>query len=442
MRDDFMPKVSVLVPIYNVERYLPRCLDSLAAQTLKDMEIIAVNDGSTDSSGEILDRYAAKDSRFRVIHKQNTGYGHTMNTAMDHATGEYIGILESDDYAEPDMFAALYEAAKQNDADIAKSNYWEFTKEGADVLINSMGKFADGAVFVPCDRWQVFFCPAAIWSALYRREFLAKNRLRFSETPGASYQDTAFHFKALSCAERMTAVDTAFVHYRTDRVNSSLNNKEKVYCVCGEFENLWQYLEARPHLMEKVREIIPYAQYSAYKWNYQRIADSFKMDFLQKASADFLLLKQHGCLEKKYWDADSWEKLKVLLLSPAQIYLDDLLEKQKKNIYKDGFLRQVMKYPKRYIYGAGVVGKKTARFFMDNNVCLDGFAVSSANGSPDAVIGLSVTAIDELNVKNEEAVFVVAVNEFDFEDIYVQLRNAKYTNIILLNKSLRQSLHI
>ncbi len=435
-------KISVLVPIYNVERYLPQCLDSLIAQTLQDMEIIAVDDGSTDSSGEILDRYAAKDSRFHVIHKQNTGYGHTMNTAMGHATGEYIGILESDDYAEPDMFAALYEAAKQNDVDIAKSNYWEFTKEGANVLINSMGKFADGALFVPCDRWQIFFCPAAIWSALYRREFLAENRLRFSETPGASYQDTAFHFKALSCAERMIAVDTAFVHYRTDSVNSSLNNKEKVYCVCGEFDNLWQYLEARPHLMEKVRGIIPYAQYLAYKWNYQRIADSFKINFLQKVSADFLRLKQRGYLEKKYWDANSWEKLKTILLSPTQIYLNHLLEKQEKSIYNADFLSQIMKYPKRYIYGAGVVGKKTACFFMDNNVCLDGFAVSSVNGKLDDVMGLSVTAIDALNAKNEETVFIVAVKEFDFEDIFIQLNKAGYTNIMFMNKALRQSLHI
>ena len=194
--------------------------------------------------------------------------------------------------------------------------------------------------------------------------------------------------------------------------------------------------------MEKVREIIPYAQYLAYKWNYQRIADSFKVDFLEKASADFLHLKQRGCLEKTYWDADAWEKLKILLLSPAQIYLNRLLKKQGEDIYKAGVLTQVMHYQKRYIYGAGVIGKKTARFFMDNNVCLDGFAVSSANGNPDDVMGLSVAAVDELNVKNEEAIFVVAVKEFDFEDIFIRLNKAGYTNVLFMNKALRQSLHI
>ena len=101
------PRVSVLVPFYNVERYLPKCLDSLEAQTLKDIEFICINDGSTDSSLEIAQRYAARDDRFQIIDKRNSGYGASMNCGMRAARGHYIGIVESDDFVSPDAFEEL-----------------------------------------------------------------------------------------------------------------------------------------------------------------------------------------------------------------------------------------------------------------------------------------------------------------------------------------------
>ena len=109
-----MPKVSIVIPTYNVEQYLKECLDSVINQTLKDIEIICVDDGSTDNSGKILDEYAAKDSRIKVIHKENGGYGKAMNVGIDNATGEYIGIVEPDDYIEFDMYETLYINAKKN----------------------------------------------------------------------------------------------------------------------------------------------------------------------------------------------------------------------------------------------------------------------------------------------------------------------------------------
>ena len=118
-----MAKVSVVVPIYNVENYLRECLDSLIHQTLKDIEIICVNDGSTDSSLEIIEEYAKRDNRIKVINKLNTGLGATMNIGINAATSEYIGILESDDFTDIKMFEDLYFVAKQHDADIVISDF-------------------------------------------------------------------------------------------------------------------------------------------------------------------------------------------------------------------------------------------------------------------------------------------------------------------------------
>ena len=115
-------KISVVVPIFNVEDYIGDCLDSILDQSLKEFEVICVNDGSTDSSLEILKEYAAKDNRIKIINKDNAGYGHTMNIGMDMASGEYFVIVESDDFILPKMFETLYDAAKENDLDFVKSN--------------------------------------------------------------------------------------------------------------------------------------------------------------------------------------------------------------------------------------------------------------------------------------------------------------------------------
>ena len=118
------PKVSVVVPCYNVEKYLPQCMDSIINQTLKDIEIICVNDGSTDSTLRILQKYAEKDKRIKIIDKANSGYGASMNKGFSEANGEYLGIVESDDWVEPDMFENLYNLAKSNDVDVVKSNFY------------------------------------------------------------------------------------------------------------------------------------------------------------------------------------------------------------------------------------------------------------------------------------------------------------------------------
>lgn len=120
------PLISLLVPICNVERYLRECLDSARDQTLADIEIICINDGSTDSSLEIINEYAAADSRFVVIDKPNSGYGDSMNKGLSIARGEYIGILESDDYFELDALETMYDAAKSVDAEVVKADFYLF----------------------------------------------------------------------------------------------------------------------------------------------------------------------------------------------------------------------------------------------------------------------------------------------------------------------------
>ena len=171
------PQVSVIVPIMNVEAYLPKALDSLADQTLEKIEFILLNDGSTDRSLSIMREYAERDPRFRVIDKENTGYGSTMNIGIEAATGEYIGILEPDDYADPIMFERLYREASEHDLDFVKSDYILFTV-GRDGTMKektvrlSPDKFYYSRTLCPGEEKRVFFFPINTWTGIYRREFL------------------------------------------------------------------------------------------------------------------------------------------------------------------------------------------------------------------------------------------------------------------------------
>ena len=117
------PKISVIVPVYNVERYLRKCLDSIIAQTFSDWECICVDDGSPDNSGKILDEYAAKDKRFVIIHKENGGVSSARNAGLDMARGEYITFCDSDDWIEKETYEVAYMNAKKNNADIVTWQY-------------------------------------------------------------------------------------------------------------------------------------------------------------------------------------------------------------------------------------------------------------------------------------------------------------------------------
>ena len=154
-----MPKVSILMPACNVENFLRECMDSVVNQTLKDIEIICLDDGSKDSTGNILDEYAAKDSRVKVIHKPNSGYGHSMNVGLDHATGEYIGIIETDDFADTEMFEKLYITAKENNADMIKSNYYKYKSkpEPRSTFLEVLKPYERlyGKAFCPADEMEV-----------------------------------------------------------------------------------------------------------------------------------------------------------------------------------------------------------------------------------------------------------------------------------------------
>ncbi len=317
-----IPKVSILVPIYNVEKYLPECLDSLIKQTLEEIEIICINDGSTDSSLDILKKYKKKDHRIIIIDKTNSGYGDSMNKGLEKATGEYVGIVESDDWIDKNAFDKLYSLGKKHNLDIVKANFYEFfTKNKKDASKSDMFlPEEEGKVINPREHRQVFYNQPSIWSAIYKNEFLKANGIKFLPSPGASYQDAGFSFKVWASASRAMLLNDAFLHYRQDNPNSSVKSDGKIYAVKDEYDEIERFLKEKK-LLEEYGSTLATMRLSAYIWNMKRLTKKAALDFSKTVKQDYSRLKKEGFLDKGKLDGVGAYNAKNLAIKHPRAYI-------------------------------------------------------------------------------------------------------------------------
>ena len=216
--------VSIIVPCYNVAPYLDACLDSLVNQTMPDIEIICVNDGSTDDTPALLSAWAGRDSRVRVIDRENGGQGAARNTGMDVAEGEYIGFADPDDYVEHSMYARLLEEARRHDTDITACGYTGFSDHDGELLEKWSRSPAAGveenvksSSFHLNTLWMR--TDVVVWNKLYRKDFLNRHHLRF-ETSFRAAEDDVFCLMLLPHATRVAVIPDRLYWYRRQREGS------------------------------------------------------------------------------------------------------------------------------------------------------------------------------------------------------------------------------
>ena len=313
------PKVSIIVPTYNVSKYLNECMDSILNQTLKDIEVIAIDDGSTDESLKILREYENKDKRVKVITKPNSGYGHTMNIGLDRASGEYIGIVEPDDWVRPKMYETLYDLAKRKNLDIIKADFNRFVGSGKsriDTLNKLSGKDEDyNVVFKPADRLDSFKYVMNTWSGIYRTDFIKRNKIRHNETPGASFQDNGFWFQTFCLADRVMLNKNAFYMNRRDNVNSSVKSKGKVYAFKHEYDFIYDFVKKTNN--KSFYRVWLYMKYRNYLSNYNRIDESFHKEFLIEFKNAFKDVKDE---ELSYFREPEKKLLRIILNSDVDAF--------------------------------------------------------------------------------------------------------------------------
>ena len=295
-------KVSVILPVYNEEEYLSQCLDSICSQTLKEMEIICVDDGSTDHSLEILKEYQGLDERIRIVTETNAGPALARNNGMRRARGEYVAFLDADDFLEPTFLEKLYDLAKRNDLDIAVSRY--------DIYNTQKAKFEPAT---PADNSEIF-TPGAVtsknehpdcilsstvssaWNKLFRRSFLEEKNLVFLPEVKI-YEDVYFVVTALSLAERVGKVFEVLMHHRihSEQVRAKMFRK---------------YYSQVPFIYCKIREFLTqHGMYAPLSVSYLNLSSSRCYKLYNLLSHDskeiFWNLLNSECFEGLGWGEDS-----------------------------------------------------------------------------------------------------------------------------------------
>lgn len=222
-------------------------MNSIIHQSLTDIEVVCVNDGSTDRSGDILREYAAGDRRIRIIDQKNAGYGRAVNVGIQEARGEYVAIVEPDDYIENEMFEKLYAAASRHSLDFVKADC-AFFKGDAEARVFDRVMICPkiswyGRILHPCKMPWLLDAEMMNVTGIYRRKFLLDKRIVLRETPGALYQDTGMWFQIFINAESCMFIPRKFYNIRRDNPGSSMMQTEKFSAICEEYADNYARLQ-------------------------------------------------------------------------------------------------------------------------------------------------------------------------------------------------------
>ncbi len=244
-----MPKVSVIVPFYNVEGYIEKCLDTLVNQTLEDIEIILVNDGSKDNSiliaKKFLENYPKK---IVYLEKENGGLSDARNFGIPYAKGEYIAFLDSDDYVEKNMYEEMYNLAKKENSDMVQCNfYWEYIDKNKK-KIGDMQKYSNKKELITKGRVEA-------WNKLIKREILENEEIRFPK--GLRYEDVEFTYKLAPYLEKVSFIDKPFIHYIQRQNSISNSQNERTAEIFDILDNVIKYYKEK-NIYEEYKNELEY----------------------------------------------------------------------------------------------------------------------------------------------------------------------------------------
>lgn len=318
--------VSVVIPVHNGEKYLRECLDTVVGQTLKDLEIICVNDGSTDSSLGILEEYAVRDPRMKIVSQEASNAGRARNTGLAEATGKYLSFLDADDWFEKDMLETMVALAEKTDADVVfckASTFDQKTGKHASKSFSLKERLVPkGKVFSCGDIAEdVFqFCRTAAWDKLYRASYIKEGGFRFQEQPRMN--DCFFSTMANIRARKMAVCDRFFIHYRINSGTSitSISPDIAFTCTLNTFTALqkeWREDELKLYgkswknfvVKNVVNEIATFSEEVAFRYYSMLRTRNFGISEMKSGDAyDSFLLRMYKKYLDREWTEESFKK--------------------------------------------------------------------------------------------------------------------------------------
>lgn len=417
-----MAKVTVILPSLNVKDYIEETLSSVCDQTLEDIEILCVDAGSTDGTEEIIKKYERKDSRVHFIHSDMRSYGHQMNMGIELAKGEYIGILETDDYIDSNMYEDLYLLARKNKLDIVKSNYRYFFEKdnGNRFFVESDLAREFNLEYDKIFSYKEFLNgkynnDVYIWDGIYRTDFVREKGIRFNESPGAAFQDFGFKYLTSWQAQRIMYVRDAYYNYRKDNTGSSTYNIRTVGFILDEskyvletlgdklYENKDLYCIIAKHVIGGHMSILN----ELCRWIYPN-------ENVQEDIRGFVpLIKEFK--EKKVYSVETlgmetWKQTE-LLINDSETYIKSMaIMLQAEGQIAIDFVGRCSKEKQIVIFGSGKFGRSALIFLKachegDNVVAFADNNPEKANAFVEGVITMTVSECVE---KYRDALYVVA----------------------------------
>ncbi|BBF44121.1 putative capsular polysaccharide biosynthesis protein,glycosyl transferase family 2, YveT [Lachnospiraceae bacterium KM106-2] len=426
-KQDIMPKVTVIMPSLNVARYIEGCMRSVLEQSLNEIEVLAIDAGSDDGTLEMIQEFARKDDRVKVILSDKRSYGYQVNLGMEHATGEYIGIVETDDKIALDMYERLYQIADKTKADYVKgrAEYYVDLSNGESwstpIALPLQEEHLLGQVIDPSKKADLLLNDIFLWSGIYRKEFIRK--IRLNETPGAAFQDQGFLLQTMSQATSAVYIDHIVYRYRQDNINSSIFNPKGFHYLVEEYALNQKYLQAkeenwtRAFYQRMLNQAIGRFQImalSSYFWENAR-GDMDQLRCQLQEAADKQILTQDNLGEER------WELLQVWFEDPKEVYhkYREMVKDHVSNIQT--IVRRTEGQP-IVIFGSGILGKfvnillqhkssGTVKAFADNNEVLWNCKVQ----------GVKILSPKEAVKQYPDAVYIISNAKYG-DEIQEQLR--------------------
>ena len=425
---DRKPLVSVIMPSLNVVKYIDECIQSVLNQSLKEIEIICVDAGSTDGTYERLKEYETNDSRVRVILSDKRSYGYQVNLGIKESNAKYIGIVETDDYVDENMFDILYNRAEDNNLDFVKADFtflYDFDGyylyKPAKLFDENTNKFYN-KVIQPLDCTYLYFHDFNVWKGIYNREFLIENDVMFNESAGASFQDIGFQQLLLYYAKRCMYIPEKLYYYRFGHMTNSSVSPKLLQFVKQEFGHL---LDNKLNGMTGRKIELIYQKMGLDLWSQYNVLIDLNGSGVKKEDVDqcYQWIKQklfialnNGIVKSIDMNQTTWKQITFLL--------DD------KEAYTDKYLAMIQAKTDRIksklgkinvIWGCGVYGMEALNFckkygydciaLIDNNSKLWGRKIS----------GIEVKAPVDIINKKLDVKYVVA-NKLHSEEIEMQLK--------------------
>lgn len=396
-----MPQLSIIIPVYNVESYLRDCMESVLHQDFSDMEIICVNDSSTDSSLDILQQFVKIDSRIKVIeHDRNRGLSAARNTGLASAAGKYVWFIDSDDMITVNACSELYELSERYETDIVYFNMnilngKEPWLQRADIEYYEHRDVLSGRQLF-CELQREKTPKVEAWRQFVRREFLVKNDITFYD--GILHEDHLFSFKCAMTAERVIDIKRKYYVYRQREDSISYSKKDKsAFSIFVTLTNVFTYWKSHSFSEEENRYIGEYFEQLCR--NYKYLKNYCVGDFTVGDYPDKILHKIMYTKERLRWDFEPED-----------------FEKLKKSRYI-------------ILYGAGRVAIEVLDVLEKRRISIDAVAVSSLEGNQRYLRGMKIYCIDELS-EHRDADIIMGVSDRFSDEISVLLAKKGFHSVI------------